>query len=59
VSIDDNEQHVLRVLMDEVFGQHNFVANIIWQKNFSPRNTRTLAGSLTEDPARCVAPVAH
>lgn len=39
VSIDDNEQHVLRVLMDEVFGQHNFVANIIWQKNFSPRNT--------------------
>lgn len=39
LSIDDNEQHVLRVLMDEVFGQHNFVANIIWQKNFSPRNT--------------------
>jgi adenine-specific DNA-methyltransferase len=39
VSIDDNEQHVLRVLMDEIFGQHNFVANIIWQKNFSPRNT--------------------
>jgi len=39
VSIDDNEQHVMRVLMDEIFGQHNFVANVIWQKNFSPRNT--------------------
>ena len=38
VSIDDNEQHHLRMLMDEVFGHDNFVTNIIWQKKFSPQN---------------------
>ena len=38
VSIDDNEQHHLRMLMDEVFGEGNFVANIIWQKKFAPTN---------------------
>ena len=39
VSIDDNEQHHLRMMMDEVFGERNFVANVIWQKIFSPKNT--------------------
>ena len=38
VSIDDNEQHRLRMMMDEIFGMNNFVANIIWQKKFSPQN---------------------
>lgn len=38
VSIDDNEQHRLRMMMDEVFGTDNFVTNIIWQKKFSPQN---------------------
>ena len=38
VSIDDNEQHHLRLMMDEVFGPDNFVTNIIWQKKFSPQN---------------------
>lgn len=32
VSIDDNEGHYLKVLMDEVFGRRNFIANVIWQK---------------------------
>ena len=39
VSIDDNEVHHLRFLMDEVFGEDNFVASVIWQKVFSPKNT--------------------
>ena len=39
VSIDDNEQHHLRMLMDEIFGGANFVSNVIWQKVFSPKNT--------------------
>ena len=30
VSIDDHEQAYLRVLMDEVFGEQNFIANMIW-----------------------------
>ena len=38
ISIDDNEQHRLRMLMDEIFGAENFVTNIIWQKKFSPQN---------------------
>ena len=37
VSIDDNEVHRLRCLMDEVFGEENFVANVIWEKADSPR----------------------
>jgi adenine-specific DNA-methyltransferase len=39
ISIDDNEVHHLRDLMDEIFGEDNFVATIIWQKIFSPKNT--------------------
>ena len=39
VSIDDNEVHHLRGLMDEVFGEDNFLATAIWQKVFSPKNT--------------------
>jgi adenine-specific DNA-methyltransferase len=39
VTIDDNEAHYLKVLMDEVFGRKNFVANVIWQKNTQSRTT--------------------
>ena len=39
VSIDDNEVHRLRSLMDEVFGEDNFLTTAIWQKVFSPKNT--------------------
>jgi DNA modification methylase len=38
VSIDDNEVHHLRALMDEVFGEENFVADFIWQKRYSRDN---------------------
>lgn len=31
VSIDDNEVHHLRMLMDEVFGEENFITQIIWE----------------------------
>ena len=37
VSIDDNEAHYLKVVMDEVFGRSNFVANVIWEKSDSPK----------------------
>ncbi len=39
VSIDDNEVGNLRRLCDEVFGETNFVATIIWQKVYAPKNT--------------------
>lgn len=38
VSIDDNEAHYLKVVMDEVFGRSNFIANVIWQKKYAPAN---------------------
>ena len=38
VTIDDNEGHYLKVLMDEIFGRRNFVANVVWQKKYSPQN---------------------
>ena len=38
VSIDDNEQHHLRMLMDEIFGPENFVSSVTWQKKVSPSN---------------------
>jgi len=38
VSIDDNEGHYLKVLMDEVFGRRNFVASPVWQKRYSREN---------------------
>ena len=31
VSIDDNEVHHLRVIMDDIFGGHNFVASFVWE----------------------------
>jgi adenine-specific DNA-methyltransferase len=39
VSIDDVEMATLRKICDEIFGEENFLANIIWQKVFSPKNT--------------------
>jgi len=36
--IDDDEGHYLRVLMDEVFGRKNFVANVVWQKKHTRAN---------------------
>lgn len=38
VSIDDNEVAQLRLLMDEVFGEENFVAELIWQKGSGTQN---------------------
>jgi len=39
VSIDDHEIHHLRMLMNEVFGEENFVATVIWQKVYAPKNS--------------------
>ncbi|WP_456255724.1 site-specific DNA-methyltransferase [Pseudomonas iridis] len=39
ISIDDNEVDNLRKVCSEVFGEENFVAQVIWQKVFSPKNS--------------------
>jgi adenine-specific DNA-methyltransferase len=38
ICIDDDESHYLKVLCDEILGRKNFVANVIWEKKFSPQN---------------------
>ena len=38
ISIDDNEVTNLKRICDEVFGEENFVAQLIWQRAFSPKN---------------------
>ena len=45
VSIDDNEGHYLKVIMDEVFGRGNFVANVVWEKSDSPKMDSRLFSS--------------
>ena len=39
ISIDDKEVHNLRRLCDDVFGEENFIASIVWQKIYSPKNS--------------------
>ena len=39
VSLDDNEQPYFRVMCDEVFGRNNFVATVIWRKNYAPKSS--------------------
>jgi adenine-specific DNA-methyltransferase len=39
VTIDDNEAHYLKILCDEIFGRPNFIASLIWRKNYSPKST--------------------
>ena len=36
ISIDDREQVSLRMICNEIFGEHNFLAQFIWQKRTSP-----------------------
>ncbi|BCD59341.1 MULTISPECIES: site-specific DNA-methyltransferase [unclassified Nitratiruptor] len=38
ISIDDHEVHNLRHLCDEVFGEKNYIQEIIWEKKYSPQN---------------------
>jgi adenine specific DNA methylase Mod len=42
-SIDDNEVHWLRGLMDEVFGEENFVATFMWEKRTTRENRRVFS----------------
>lgn len=38
ISIDDNEQENLKKCCDEVFGGHNFIAQLIWERAYAPKN---------------------
>lgn len=38
ISIDDNEQNNLKNICNEIFGESNFVSQIIWERAFAPKN---------------------
>jgi adenine-specific DNA-methyltransferase len=38
VTLDDNEAHYFKVMCDEVFGRVNFVANVVWEKVYTPKS---------------------
>ncbi len=38
ISIDDNEQKNLKNVCDEIFGSRNFIAQLVWERAFSPKN---------------------
>lgn len=38
ITLDDNESHYCKVMMDEIFGRQNFMANVVWQKKYAPQN---------------------
>ena len=48
ISIDDHELFNLKKLCDEIFGENNFVANLVWQKNFAPKNDNKYISMSTE-----------
>ena len=48
ISIDDNEQHHLRMMLDEIFGEENFLADIIWQHRYGRSNNAKLFSNQRE-----------
>ncbi len=42
ISIDDNEVHNLRKICDEIFGERNFVAQLVWKRRATPPNDRVI-----------------
>ena len=54
ISIDDNEVENLRRMCNEIFGESNFIANLIWQKKFSRANDATYFSTM-HDHILCIA----
>ena len=48
IQLDDNEAHYARVVLDEVMGRNNFVADISWQKSYAVRSNAEFVSASTE-----------
>lgn len=48
VHIDDNEVHNLRLMMNEIFGEENFIAQIVWEKRYGRSNDVKFFSSITD-----------
>lgn len=53
ISIDDNEQHRLRQLMDEIFGEEKFIAQFIWKSRQNKDNRNTTGVSIDHEYVLC------
>lgn len=47
ITIDDDEAHYLKVIMDEIFGRKNFVANVVWHSTKSVTSTAIISSAHT------------
>ncbi len=45
IHIDDNEVHNLRLLMNEIFGEENFIVQILWKKRSTPPNDQIIGAN--------------
>ena len=43
ISIDDVEQANLKKIADEIFGEKNFLAQVIWERAYSPVNLKKIS----------------
>lgn len=59
VSCDDNEGHYLKVIMDEIFGRKNFIADVAWQKRTSPDNRLRLGNAYDHIFVFAKSPLIH
>lgn len=54
ISIDDNEQANLKLLCDEIFGEGNFVAQLVWEKMYTTKNDASFI-SMSHEYLLCYA----
>ena len=59
LSIDDNEVNNLKLMCDDIFGQENFVANVIWQKKYSTKADSKNFSESHEEDAKIACGTAH
>ena len=48
IQLDDHEAHYARVMLDEIFGRRNFVADISWQKSYAVRSNAEFVSASVE-----------
>ena len=53
ISIDDNEQHHLRMMMDEIFGEEGFLAEFVWKSRQNRDNRNVTGASIDHEYILC------
>ena len=53
ISIDDNEVHNLRMIMNEIFGEENFIAQFIWKSRLNKDNRNVTGASIDHEYVVC------